>query len=126
MSVTEPMPNIHTFSDGYYLVDGLYVEPKEGISSVYIQDHLYARLQDEYYGKMATPILFRHNGAKCHFRIQPADGVPTDTIEVPFEIVDEMGVGHVPTEEQFLMAKPGHARTIVDLSNPNIGGSIGE
>jgi len=126
MSVKEPMPNIHEFSDGYYLVNGFYVEPTEDASSPRIQDHIYAQLQDQYYGEMSTPILFRHNGTKYHFRIEPSDGVRSDTIEMPFEVVEEMAVETVPVEEQFLMAKPGHARTIVELANPNIGGSIGD
>lgn len=121
MKINEPMPQIHEFSDGYYLVNGLYVEPTEDASSPRIQDHVYAQLQDEYYGQMSTPILFRHNGTKYHFRIEPADGVRSDTIEMPFEVVETMDVDHVPSEEQFLMAKPGHAKTIVELANPNIG-----
>jgi hypothetical protein len=36
-------------------------------------------------------------------------------------VVEEMQVEHVPSEQQFLMAKPGHAQTIVDLANPSIG-----
>jgi hypothetical protein len=126
MSIKEPMPQIYQFSDGYYLVNGFYVEPTEDASSVRIQDHIYAHLQEEYYGNMSTPILFRHNGTKYHFRVEPADGVRSDTIEMPFEVVEEMSVEHVPSEEQFLMAKPGHAKTIVELANPNIGGAIGE
>lgn len=121
MSITEPMPDIHNFSDGYYLVNGFYVEPTEDASSPRIQDHIYGQLQEEYYGQMSTPILFRHNGTKYHFRIEPADGVRSDTIEMPFEVVEEMSVETVPIEEQFLMAKPGHAKTIVELSNPTIG-----
>jgi hypothetical protein len=121
MKIQEPMPDIHEFSDGYYLINGFYVEPVEGASAPRIQDHIYAQLQEQYYGKMATPILFRHNGTKYHFRIEPADGVRSDTIEMPFEVVEEMQVETVPVEEQFLMAKPGHAKTIVELANPSIG-----
>jgi hypothetical protein len=40
---------------------------------------------------------------------------------MPFEVVEEMQVETVPVEEQFLMAKPGHAKTIVELANPSIG-----
>lgn len=122
MKIEEPMPDIHEFSDGYYLINGFYVEPVEDASSPRIQDHIYGQLQEQYYGEMATPILFRHNGTKYHFRIEPADGVRSDTIEMPFEVVEEMQVETVPVEEQFLMAKPGHAKTIVELANPNIGG----
>lgn len=120
------MPYVHEFSDGYYIVDGLYVEPSEYSSSVRIQDHIYEYLQEEYYGEQNAPVLFRHNGTKCHFRIEPADDVRSDTIEMPFEIVDKMSVETVPIEEQFLMAKPGHAQTIVDLANPDIGGGVGD
>lgn len=115
------MPHIHNFSDGYYLVNGFYVEPVEEASSPRIQDHIYGRLQEEYYADMATPILFRHNGTKYHFRIEPSDSVRSDTIEMPHDVIEEMDVETVPVEEQFLMAKPGHAKTIVELSNPNIG-----
>lgn len=121
MKVNEPMPNIHEFSDGYYLIDGLYVEPTEDVTVPRIQDHVYGDIQDSYYGQMSTPILFRHNGTKYHFRIEPSDSVCTDTIEMPFGFVEEMSIDHVPSMQQFLMAKPGHARTIVDLANPDIG-----
>lgn len=121
MKINEPMPEIHEFSDGYYLVNGLHVEPTESETSVRIQSNVYGHLQDEYYGQVSTPILFRHNGTKYHFRIIPSDGVRTDTIEMPFQVVEQMSVDHVPIEEQFLMAKPGHAKTIVDLANPSIG-----
>lgn len=121
MKIKEPMPDIHEFSDGYYLINGFYVEPVEDASAPRIQDHIYGQLQEQYYGEMATPILFRHNGTKYHFRIEPAYGVRSDTIEMPFEVVEEMAIETVPVEEQFLMAKPGHAKTIVELANPRIG-----
>jgi hypothetical protein len=125
-TIQEPMPHIHNFSDGYYLVNGLYVEPRADLPAPRIQDHVYAQLQEQYYEQIQTPILFRHNGTKYHFRIQPADGVRTDTIEMPASVVDEMSVDHIPSEEQFLMAKPGHAQTIVDLASPDIGGAMGD
>lgn len=121
MKVDEPMPQIHEFSDGYYLVSGLFVEPSDTISIPVIQDHVYGQLQDGYYKEHSTPILFRHNGTQYHFRIEPRDGVRSDTIEMPFEVVEEMGIETVPNEQEFLMAKPGHAQTIVELSNPSIG-----
>lgn len=120
MKVSEPMPYIHSFSDGYYLVNGFYVEPTNTKHPPRIQDRVYEILQDQYYGDASIPILFRHNGAQYHFRIEPADTVRTDTIEIPSDVVDEMAVDHVPSEQQFLMAKPGHARTIVELSDTNM------
>lgn len=121
MRVIEPMPHIHNFSDGYYLVNGFYVEPSDDASRPQIQRRVHDILLDEYYDDMTTPILFRHNGTKYHFRIEPATNVRSDTIEMPFEVVEEMAVDHVPSEQQFLMAKPGHAKTIVELASPQIG-----
>jgi len=123
--ITEPMPHIQNFSDGYYLIDGLFVEPNDRISAPKIQDYLYAEIQDEYYGEQAVPILFRHNGANYHFRIEPAEGVQSNTVEMPFSVVNELDLQPVPSEEQFLLTKPGHARTIIDMSSPDIGMSSG-
>ena len=121
MKISEPMPNIHAFSSGYYLVDGFFIEPNDDVSAPKIQDHVYAKLQDEYYGETSTPILFRANGANYHFRIEPADGVRSDTIEMPFNVVEEIEVDEVPSEQQFLMAKPKHAQMVVDLADPSFG-----
>lgn len=112
------MPDIHSFSDGYYLVNGFYVEPSDDVTHPAIQDHVYAEIQEQYYGQFSTPILFRHNGAQYHFQIEPASSVPSDTIAVPFDLLRDMGIEIVPSQQEFLMAKPGHAKTLVEFSNP--------
>jgi hypothetical protein len=123
--IDEPMPHIHEFSDGYYLVNGLFVEPTE-TTSVRIQDHIYGQLQEQFYGSTGTPILFRHNETNCHFRIEPADSIRSDTIEMPFDIVDQMDIGPVPSEQDFLMPKPSHTETIAEYTRTQTRGQLEE
>lgn len=114
-----PLPQIHTFSEGYYLVEGIYVEPNEDIDVPMVQDHIYAHLQEQYYEARRTPILLRHNESKYHFQIHPSDSVRIDTIEMPFELAHDMALDRFPDEEQFLLAKPRHAHNLYRLSNPD-------
>lgn len=117
----EPFPNVHLFSDGYYLVDGLYVVPDETVTSPTLNEHLYDYLTD-HTGDESTPVLLRHSEAKYHFRVLQSDSVPSASMIVPFDIASKMSVDTMPTVEQFLLAKPGHAQTIVDMSNCTVGG----
>lgn len=116
-TIGEPMPQIHTFSDGYYLVNGFYVEPSEDVQKPVMQDHVYATLQEQYGDSHSSPVLFRHAATQYHFQIDPAEHVRSDTIEMPYTVVDQLDLDYVPSDEQFLMAKPGHAETIIEMTN---------
>lgn len=116
MEIVDPMPQVHEFSDGYYLLDGLYVEPSDAVTEPVIQSAVYETLRRELLGD-EMPLLFRHNNTQYHFRIAPSDNVRSDTIEMPFAVVDQMELQHVPAEEQFLLAKQSHATVINELGN---------
>lgn len=109
-------PHVNEFSAGYYLLDGLFVEPTDEVDVPQVQEHVYAHLQNEYYEARRTPMLLRHNTAEYHFRIRPDEGTPFDTIRMPFEMVDDLDLDVVPDEEQFLLAKPRHAHNLYQLS----------
>lgn len=115
--ITEPLPKIHPFSSGYFLIEGIYVEPSEDVSVPMIQDHVYAFIQDNYYESRPTPILLRHSGSEYHFEIHPSENVRIDTIEMPFKMVDDMNLDRFPAEEQFLLAKPRHSHNLYQLSD---------
>jgi len=115
MSIKEPQPDVHPFSDGYYLINGLYVEPSD-VELPRVQSNVYNELSETYYNGFDIPLIFRHNGAKYHFSVNDDPSVRSDTIEVPYRVVDEMNIEYVPSEQQFLMAKPGHAKIITDFS----------
>lgn len=119
MSVIEPTPDVHTFSSGYYLVDGMFVTPSETTDVPIVQDHLYGLWQREIYEQRSVPMLFRHNETGNHFQIRPSESVRIDTIEMPFEMVDAMNLSRFPNDEQFLMAKPRHAHNLQQMSQTN-------
>jgi len=116
MTITDPLPEIYSFSSGYCLVEGMYVQPIEDTQTPLVHDHLYAYLQDQVYGDTSTSMLLRHNDARYHFQIHPSNGTRIDTIEMPFELVDRMDLDRFPDEEQFLIAKPDHAKNLYNLS----------
>lgn len=119
MSVTEPLPDIREFSEGYYLVRGFFVEPSERVHEPLVNEQTYAWLQEQYYRERSTPILFRKNDAGYHFEIHPREDVAIDVIQMPFELVDDLGLDLPPEETPLMMAKPRHAHNLYRMSNPD-------
>jgi hypothetical protein len=112
-NIAEPRPHIQEFSDGYWLLDSLRVEPTD-VDVPRIQQTLYDDIQDCCVGD--APLLFRHNESQYHFHIYPAEFVQVQTLELPQTMISELNVDYVPIEQQFLVAKPSHADLITDLS----------
>lgn len=110
------MPYIHEFSSGYYLINGLFIEASSSVSVPKIHDYLYAELQDNYYKQSKAPILFRHISGNSHFRVEPSSTVGPDIMQVPKSIVETFDAIETVGTDQFLISKPTHAQTIVDMS----------
>lgn len=113
------IPQIHTFSDGYYVVEGLYIVPSEDVTEPTVNVELYDHVRSEYFDTDAdAPMILRHQGGSYHFQVVASDNIPLDTVTAPFGFVDGLGVDRPPSEEQFLLMKPDHAR-IMTLSTTN-------
>ncbi len=97
------LPKITAFSDGYYLVSNIYIEPSAEPSPA-LEENFYAFLQDEVYEEQSTPIMMKHS--KRHFEVEPRSGVPIDVLEVPASEIDDWDVENPPSREQVLLAKP--------------------
>lgn len=112
-------PTLRTFSEGYYLVEDLFIETSSDSTVPKVHEYFYEVLQDEYYQDEQTPILFHHMRTQSYFGTRPVDDVPLDVIELPVDMADELNLdveegGY--SEEQMLLTKPGHAQRIYSLS----------
>lgn len=108
-------PVISNFNDGYYLVDGIYVEPDENVNVPKINDYDYGVIQEDFYGDVQCPILFKHQNSKYYFRVEPSGNVPAGTLHLPHHVVSDLEIDTPPSREQFLLAKPGHAKTLTQF-----------
>jgi|APHM01.1.fsa_nt_gi hypothetical protein len=115
MSTYDLTPRVDEFSDGYYLLTGLTVVPSDDRYVPRMQSEVFEYLNTRYYNKRPVPLLIRHNEAQSHFEVQADDSVPTDEIEVPYELTRDFGVEYPPESEPLLLAKPRHAHHIRNL-----------
>lgn len=109
------LPTLTTFSAGYHLLQDVMVEPSDD-DHPRINDHLYASLQNQSYGDVGTPILFRYPGGQSHFSVEPTGGISVDTMQLPQDMIDEYTIGPAPASEDFMVAKPRHAVRIFRLA----------
>lgn len=107
-----PRPQIDDFSQAYYLVGGLVVRPSSDTYEPVVHTDTYDWLRVNYYRGREMPILFRENTAQYHFQVHASDGVPVDVLELPYEMVDDMGIERAPDTTPLLMAKPRHVHNI--------------
>lgn len=115
MAPAQVFPQIHEFSNGYWICEGVFVEPDDSVSNPMINEHLYVHLQERYYRNKSVPIYMKGTESDYHFIVHPDEGTPFDTIRMPFEMVDDMDIGRPPTEVQLLVAKPDHAFNISSI-----------
>jgi hypothetical protein len=113
--MSDPL-TLHEFSSSYWLVEGLFVEPDERSSVPKINERVYAQIQHHYYENRPTPILFKLVEAGYHFEVHPSESVQAGTVEMPFEIADDLDISPFPSESQFLLSKPHYSHALYRLA----------
>lgn len=114
--MTDSGPSVYEFSSGYYVVDELYAKPNDRIDTVVIDEATYGRLE-EHYGSVSVPVVLKHGASTRHFAVVPSESVDIDTIELPINIARSIGLDSFTSLEQFLLAKPRHAKRLIQMMN---------
>lgn len=109
---------LEEFSGSYYL-GRLYVTPS-GADRARMHSQMHERLNRELYAsgegveRLDAPVVMKLG--PTHFPVIGGDGVPSDTLAVPEDILDEGGVDDAPTLREVLVAKEQYARQLLWLS----------
>ena len=109
-------PTLTSFSNGYYLVEDLLVQPTDEIETPKIHEYFYELIQDNYYGDQPTPMLFKNPESQFYFDVEPATGLATDAMEIPRGFFENFDEADAHTSDEMLLAKPGHAQRIYNFS----------
>lgn len=108
------------FSSGYYL-GRLYVEPHDSPEPV-IHDDEYRRIHGDVYGGEAdTPLVFKLDNH--HLPVKGDEGVPTATLGLPEELLDDLDLRNPPSVKNVLLAKKRYAERVLELLRPRTPGS---
>ena len=102
------------FSGGYYL-GKLYVEPHDGEQAVIhrddheaVNEQLYA--DGEGIERLDAPLVMKVDNT--HFPVHGGEGVPSGTLAVPVELLDETS----PSQREVLLAKANRAMELLRYS----------
>ena len=104
------------FSSGYYL-GRIYVEPTQEEKPV-LHEQQYRKIKQTLYrntGKTRKekPLVFKVNNS--HIKVEGGQ-IPSKTLGIPKKIIDDIDVENPPTLKEVLLAKPGHADNLLNLS----------
>jgi len=105
------------FSSGYYF-GRLYVEPFDGDRAL-MQREQHERVNEQLYAsgegveRLDAPLVMKLDNR--HFPVHGEEGIPSDTLAVPGELVDD-GFRSPPTLREVLLAKEDRATQLLRLS----------
>jgi len=107
------------FSHGYYL-GRLYVTPSpeeraliERTTHDRVSEQLYAAESDA-----STPDSLVMKLDTAHFPVHGDDGVPTETLAVPEELLESLDVSNPPTLTEVFLAKADRAEQLLQFARP--------
>ena len=107
------------FSRGYYL-GRLYVEPTDDRAATMCREQ-HERVNQQLYatgeGVARTDLpLVMKLGAR-HFAVHGAQEVPADTLAIPRDVLEEIGVRNPPSLREVFLAKADHAAQLLSVSD---------
>lgn len=107
------------FSTSYYL-GRLYVTPStEGRALIERTTH--ERVKEQLYAASAdvsTPDSLVMKLDTAHFPVHGDDGVPTETLAVPEQLLDDLDVTNPPTLTEVFLAKADRAEQLLQFARP--------
>lgn len=105
------------FSSGYYL-GRLYVEPHDGDCAVMQRDQ-HERVNEQLYPAPTseggeTPLVMKFG--RRHFSVHGQEGVPADTLALPWTYLENSPVRNPPELAEVLLAKADRAVQLLDMA----------
>ncbi|MFC7026420.1 DUF5802 family protein [Halomicroarcula sp. GCM10025324] len=106
------------FSRGYYL-GRLYVEPTDGTAATMCREQ-HQRVNQQLYatgeGVERTDLPLVMKLGPRHFAVRGNQAVPADTLAIPRDALEEMGVRNPPSLREVFLAKADHAAQLLSVT----------